>query len=126
MVCERVRWDIGWSGMDWFPMAILDGIAGGAASVSTLGVKAGVCTGAGDGGGTGVGRLRGNHPWMHCGVLPWRRLGLVGQEDVAYEGEGFQPFICACRCHLQSGWCCWNCGQSYWNRAGFLTLAEAS
>ena len=38
-------------------MAILGGIAGGAASVSTFGGRAGVYTGAGDGGGTkGVGR----------------------------------------------------------------------
>ena len=57
MVCERVWWSVGWSGMNWFPMAILGGIAGGAASVSTLGDRAGVCTGAGDIGGTGgVGR----------------------------------------------------------------------
>ena len=35
-MCERVRWDTGWFGMDWFPMAILGGIAGGAASVYTL------------------------------------------------------------------------------------------
>ena len=56
MVCERVWWDTGWSGVDWFPMAIIGGIAGGAASVSTLGGRAGVCTGAGDGGGIkGVG-----------------------------------------------------------------------
>ena len=57
MVCERVRWDTWWSGVYWFPMAILCGIAGCAASVSTLGGRAGVYTGAGDGGGTGrVGR----------------------------------------------------------------------
>ena len=53
MVCESVRWAIGWFGMDWLPMAILDGIAGGAASVSTLGCRSGVCTGAGGVGGTG-------------------------------------------------------------------------
>ena len=53
MVCERMRWDTGWSGVDWFPMAILGGITGGDASVSTLGRTAGVCTGSGDGGGTG-------------------------------------------------------------------------
>ena len=53
MVCERGWWDIGWYGMDWFPMDILGGIVGGAASVSTLGGRAGVCTGARDGGCTG-------------------------------------------------------------------------
>ena len=43
--------------MYWFPTAILGGIAGGAASIFTLGGRAGVFTGAGDGGGTGeVGR----------------------------------------------------------------------
>ena len=56
MVRERVRWSTGWSGVDWFPIVILGGMAGGTASVSTLGGRAGgVCTG--DGGGTGgVGR----------------------------------------------------------------------
>ena len=53
MVCEFVWWATGWSGMDLFPMAILGGIAGGAASVSNLGGRVGVCTGAGDGGGAG-------------------------------------------------------------------------
>ena len=53
MVCKRVQWDNGWSGVDWFPMAILGGIAGGAASVPNLGGRAGVCVGAGEGGGTG-------------------------------------------------------------------------
>ena len=51
MVPERVQWDTGWSRLDWFPMDILSGRAGGAASVSTLGGRAGICTG--DGGGTG-------------------------------------------------------------------------
>ena len=51
MVRERVRWDTGWSGVDWFPMAILGGMAGGNASVSTLGGRAGICTG--NSGGTG-------------------------------------------------------------------------
>ena len=46
--------DTGWSGVDWLPMAILGWRAGGADSVSTLGVGAGVCTGDG-GGTTGVG-----------------------------------------------------------------------
>ena len=55
IVRERVRWDTMWSRVDWFLMAILGGRAGGAARVSTLGGRAGVCTG--DGGGTGgVGR----------------------------------------------------------------------
>ena len=55
IVRERVWWATGCSGVDWFPMAILCGRAGGAASVSTLGGRTGVCTG--DGGGTGaVGR----------------------------------------------------------------------
>ena len=49
MVCECVRWDTGWSGMDWFPMVILVGIVGGAASVYTLGGRACVFSGAGDG-----------------------------------------------------------------------------
>ena len=57
IVCERVRWDNGWSGVGWFPMDILGGIAVGVASVSTLGCKAGVSPGDGSGGGTGgVGR----------------------------------------------------------------------
>ena len=55
MVRELVWWDTGWSGVDWFPMAILGGMAGGADNVSTLGGRSGVCTG--DGGDTGgVGR----------------------------------------------------------------------
>ena len=45
MVRERVRWATGFSGLDCFPMAILCGRAGGTASVSTLGGRAGVCTG---------------------------------------------------------------------------------
>ena len=53
MVCECVRWATSWSGVDWLPMAILGGIAGGAASVSTLGGRARVCTGTGDGGDPG-------------------------------------------------------------------------
>ena len=56
MVCERVRWATGWSGVDWFPMAILGGIVGGADSESKIGGMAGVCTGAVDSGGTGGGR----------------------------------------------------------------------
>ena len=48
MVCECVWWATGWSGVDWFPMDILGGIAGGAASVSTLGGGSGVYTVAGD------------------------------------------------------------------------------
>ena len=55
MVRERVRWATGWTGVYWLPMAILGGIVGGAASVSTLGGRAVACTGAGDGGGTGGG-----------------------------------------------------------------------
>ena len=53
IVCERVRWDTGWSGVGWFPMDILGGIASGVASVSTLVGRPGVCTGAGGSGGTG-------------------------------------------------------------------------
>ena len=52
MVRERMWWATGCSGVVWFPMAILCGEAGVAASVSTLVGRAGVCTG--DGGGTGV------------------------------------------------------------------------
>ena len=55
MVRERVKLATGCSGVDWFPIAILGGRAGGAASVSTLGVGAGLHSG--DCGGTrGVGR----------------------------------------------------------------------
>ena len=55
MFHEPVGRDTGCSGVDWFPMAILGGRAGGADSVFTLGGRAGVCNG--DGGGTGaVGR----------------------------------------------------------------------
>ena len=73
--------------------AILGGIVGGTASVSTLEGRAGVCTG--DGGGTGRGRSRVEHHWSRWGVLLWGRLGLVWrrrQEDVADAGEGFQSF----------------------------------
>ena len=52
MVHSRVCWATGCSRVDLFPMAILCGMAGGVASVSTLGIRAGVCTG--DGGGTGA------------------------------------------------------------------------
>ena len=52
---ERVRWATGCSGVDWCPMAILCGRAGGAASVSTLGGRADVRTGEGRGNGE-VGR----------------------------------------------------------------------
>ena len=45
MVREHMRWATGWSGVDWLHMAILGGMAGGNASVSTLGGRAGVCTG---------------------------------------------------------------------------------
>ena len=51
MVRERVWCDTGFSGVDWFPMAILGGRAGGASSVSTLGGRAGVCTGDSEGAG---------------------------------------------------------------------------
>ena len=53
MVRERVQCATGCSGVDWFPMDILDGREGGAASVSTLGGGEGVCTGDGGGAGTG-------------------------------------------------------------------------
>ena len=36
IVCERVRWDTGCSGVDLLPMGILGGRVGGASSVSTL------------------------------------------------------------------------------------------
>ena len=52
MVRERVRCATGCSGVDWFPMDILGGRVGGAASVSTLVGGARVCTG--DGGGAGA------------------------------------------------------------------------
>ena len=52
MVRERVRWSTGLSGVDWFPIVILGGMAGGTASVSTLGGRTGVCTR--DSGGTGA------------------------------------------------------------------------
>ena len=55
MVCERVQWATWWYGVDWFPMSILGGIAGSAASVSTLGGRSVICTVSGDGGGTGGG-----------------------------------------------------------------------
>ena len=57
MVREHMRWATGWYGVDWFPMAILCGMSGVTASVSTLGGREGVCTG--HGGGTGGGRSRG-------------------------------------------------------------------
>ena len=53
MVRERMQCATRCSGVDWFPMDILGGRSGGAASVSTLGGGAGVCTG--DGGGAGAG-----------------------------------------------------------------------
>ena len=52
MFRERVQCATGCSGVDWLPMDILGGRAGGAVGVSTLGGGAGVCTG--DGGGDGV------------------------------------------------------------------------
>ena len=55
MVCESVWWDTRWSGMYWFPVAILGGRSGGVASVSTLGGRSVVCTGGGGGTG-GLGR----------------------------------------------------------------------
>ena len=55
MVCERMWCDTGCSGVDWFPMDILGGRAGGAASVSPLGGMAGLFTR--DGGGAGAGGL---------------------------------------------------------------------
>ena len=48
---ERVQCATGCSGVDLFPMAILGGRAGGAASVSNLGGRAGVCTGYSGGAG---------------------------------------------------------------------------
>ena len=54
MVRERVRWATRWYGVDWFPMAILSGMAGGTASVSTLVGRQGICNGdSGDTGGVG-------------------------------------------------------------------------
>ena len=53
MVCKCVWWSTVWFGVDWVPMDIIGGIAGGAASVCTLGGRADVCTRAGDSGGTG-------------------------------------------------------------------------
>ena len=50
-MCEHVRCATGFSVVDWFPMDILGGMEGGAASVSTLGGGSGECTG--DGGGAG-------------------------------------------------------------------------
>ena len=55
MVRERVGWDTGWSWVDWVPINILGGRAGGAASVSTLGGRVGVFNGYGGGTG-GIGR----------------------------------------------------------------------
>ena len=52
VVCERVRWATGCSGVEWFPMDILCGVVVGADIVSTLGGRACVCTGGG--GGTGA------------------------------------------------------------------------
>ena len=69
------RMDTGWSQVDWFPMDILGAMAGGTASVFTLGGRSGVCTG--DGGGTGGGILWGDHPWSRWVVLSWGRLGLL-------------------------------------------------
>ena len=54
MVRERMRCAAGCYGLDWFPMDILGGRADGAASVSTLGGGAGVCTVDGGGSGAGV------------------------------------------------------------------------
>ena len=76
MFCERVWWATGCSGVDWFPMDILGGIAGGSASVSTLGGRAGVCTGARDGGGTG-GVGRGTITLGDAGVSPLGQVGFV-------------------------------------------------
>ena len=45
MVHDIVWWATGCSGVDSFPIAVLGGRAGGAASVSTLGGRAGVCNG---------------------------------------------------------------------------------
>ena len=53
MVRERVLCATGCSGVDWFPMDILVGRAGGAASASTLGGGSGLCTE--DSGGAGAG-----------------------------------------------------------------------
>ena len=47
IVCERMRCDTGCSGVDWFPIDILGGRAGGAASLSPLVVMAGLFTGDG-------------------------------------------------------------------------------
>ena len=51
MVSECVRCATGFYGVNWFPTTILVGGAGGAASVSTLGVRSGVCTGGSEGDG---------------------------------------------------------------------------
>ena len=53
MACKRMQCATGCSGVDWFPIDILGGRAGGAASLSPLVVMAGVFTG--DGGGSGAG-----------------------------------------------------------------------
>ena len=54
MVCKRVWYATGCSGVDWFPVDIIGGRVGGAVGVSTLGVWAGVCTGGGGGAVVGV------------------------------------------------------------------------
>ena len=49
MLRDLVRWDTVCSGVDWFPMDVLCGMAGGESGVSTLGGRSGVCTGYGGG-----------------------------------------------------------------------------
>ena len=84
MVCECVWWYTGWYGVDWFPMYILCGMAGGAASVSNLRDRTGVCTGNGVGTGLvgfwastlgasgGFSLVSG---WMFCCGLEYGRIG---------------------------------------------------
>ena len=100
MVRERVRCATECSGVNWLPMDVLRGRAGGAVFLSTLGGWSGVCTG--DSGGAvavvrwaiTLGAVGGVLPWSRLGVL-WRRgiwrNRLLGnrQEDVADAGEVF-------------------------------------
>ena len=54
----------------------------------------------------GGGSLRGEHSWIHWGVIPWGRLGLVWwvrQEGVADISEGFQAFIMKCCRYIFDG-----------------------
>ena len=84
MVCERVRCDTGYSGLDWSPMVILGGRMGGAVGVSTLGGWAKVCTGGGGGavaGGlweTTIGATGGfnlGSGWVLCCVMEYGGIG---------------------------------------------------